>query len=247
MYIERIGLIPAAGQGTRLGLPFPKELYPIISDGRYKPPAQLVLENLVAARVQHIVFVINASKHQLIDYFGDGSRFGCHLSYVVQEQRNGLGHSRSPGLGYAWDAAYHLIKGKIVLFGMADTIMRPVALFTKMLNRMSLADDVVLGLFPTDRPQAFGMVDCDSNRRVLSIIDKPCASDLTYMWGCMAWRPRLTEWLHDCVRSGLTDYAEIMNAALQQGMRFRGVRFDEGAYTDVGTWDAIAELGGSHD
>lgn len=246
MHIERIGLIPAAGEGVRLGLPFPKELYPIVRGGRYKPVAQFVLENLVAAKLQHIVFVINASKHQLIDYFGDGSRFGCHLSYVVQEQRDEEGHSQSPGLAHALDAAYYLVKGKVVLFGMADTIMAPAGVFMEMWDCMSLAHDGALGLFPTDCPQDFGMVDCNSRGRVLSIIDKPCTSDLTYMWGCMIWRPRFTEWLHDCILSGYSDFAEIMNMALSY-MRFQGVCFDQGAYMDVGTWDAIAELGGGHD
>ena len=34
---ELIGLIPAAGKGVRLGLPYPKELYPVIRDNHYKP------------------------------------------------------------------------------------------------------------------------------------------------------------------------------------------------------------------
>jgi len=31
---ELIGLIPAAGKGVRLGLPYPKELYPVIRDNQ---------------------------------------------------------------------------------------------------------------------------------------------------------------------------------------------------------------------
>src|SRR4030042_883046 len=96
-----IGLIPAAGKGLRLGLPYPKELYPIIRDNRYKPVSQFVLENLIAAGGEHVVFVINETKHQLIGYFGDGSRFGCHISYVVQESHEENGVSTSPGLAHA--------------------------------------------------------------------------------------------------------------------------------------------------
>jgi glucose-1-phosphate thymidylyltransferase len=61
-----IGLIPAAGKGVRLGLPYPKELYPIIHNNRYKPVSQFVVDNLVASGVEHIVFVINETKHQLL-------------------------------------------------------------------------------------------------------------------------------------------------------------------------------------
>ncbi|MEZ4555370.1 MAG: hypothetical protein R2851_07410 [Caldilineaceae bacterium] len=44
-----IGLIPAAGKGMRLGLPYPKELYPVIRDNRYKPVSQFVVDNMIAA------------------------------------------------------------------------------------------------------------------------------------------------------------------------------------------------------
>ena len=103
-----IGLIPAAGKGVRLGLPYPKELYPIIRENRYKPVSQFVLDNLTLAGLQHVVFVINETKHQLIGYFGNGHRFGCHISYVVQETVDGTDKSTSPGLAHALDAANFL-------------------------------------------------------------------------------------------------------------------------------------------
>ncbi|MFN3335463.1 MAG: sugar phosphate nucleotidyltransferase, partial [Caldilinea sp.] len=108
---ELIGLIPAAGKGVRLGLPYPKELYPVIRNNRYKPVAQFVVDNLTLAGLRHIVLVINETKHQLVGYFGNGQRFGCNISYVVQEALNGDGavQSTSPGLAHALDSAYHLI------------------------------------------------------------------------------------------------------------------------------------------
>jgi glucose-1-phosphate thymidylyltransferase len=47
MQEEIIGLVPAAGKGVRLGLPYPKELYPVIRDNHYKPIAQFVIKNLI--------------------------------------------------------------------------------------------------------------------------------------------------------------------------------------------------------
>jgi hypothetical protein len=35
MQEDIIGLIPAAGKGIRLGLPYPKELYPVIRNNHY--------------------------------------------------------------------------------------------------------------------------------------------------------------------------------------------------------------------
>ena len=239
---QLIGLIPAAGKGVRLGLPYPKELYPIIRDNRYKPVAQYVLENLVEAGVKHIVFVINETKHQLIGYFGDGSRFGCNISYVVQEQREGNGQSTSPGLAHALNSAYHLIKDKTVCFGMADTIMEPKNVFRQVLQAGHPDTDLILGLYSTTRPEKFGMVNITADDQVLQIVDKPVQTNLDRMWGLIAWGPKFTEYLNRCVsEQGLGDFAQIMNTAIESGMKFRGARID-GTYTDLGTYDEIEEM-----
>lgn len=238
-----IGLVPAAGKGVRLGLPYPKELYPVIQDNRYKPISQFVLDNLTDAGLNHLVFVINETKHQLIGYFGSGHRFGCSISYVVQEQATHEGKSTSPGLAHALDSAYHLTAGNVVFFGMADTIMRPGNVFQFAYQNMLPDDDVALVLFPTTRPEKFGMVRCDASGKVIEIVDKPKQTDLDKMWGCIIWRPRFTEYLHECVNvKEISDFAQIMNGAIRDGMRFRGVTIENGVYIDLGTYDEIMEM-----
>jgi glucose-1-phosphate thymidylyltransferase len=240
---ELVGLIPAAGKGIRLGLPYPKELYPVIQDNRYKPISQFVLDNLTNAGLRHLVFVINETKHQLIGYFGNGQRFGCNISYTVQEQVNHEGKSTSPGLANALDSAYHLIRGKTVFFGMADTIMRPNNVFAYAYEQAAPDDDVILVLFDTERPEKFGMVRTDETGRVIEIVDKPKQTDLTRMWGCIIWRPRFTEHLHKQVNErNITDFAQIMNGAIEEGFRFRGVHIANGVYIDLGTYDEIMEM-----
>jgi glucose-1-phosphate thymidylyltransferase len=239
---DLIGLIPAAGKGVRLGLPYPKELYPVIRQNRYKPVAQFVVDNLTVAGLQHIVFVVNETKHQLIGYFGNGHRFGCHISYVVQEVIDSVDKSTSPGLAHALDAAYHLTQGKTVFFGMADTIMHPTQAFARAYEAAQPSDDVILVLFATERPEKFGMVRLDHEDRVLEIVDKPRQTDLTKMWGCIIWRPQFTEYLHNCVSEGISDFAQIMNNAIAAGLRFRGVHMVDGSYIDLGTYEEIKEL-----
>src|SRR5574342_125164 len=240
---ELIGLIPAAGKGVRLGLPYPKELYPVIRNNHYKPISQFVVDSLTNTGLKHIVFVINETKHQLMGYFGNGQRFGCSISYVVQEVIEGKTKSTSPGLAHALDSAYHLTTRKTVFFGMADTLMQPADLFTKAYKAMSIDDDIILCLFTTNRPEKFGMVKMDKDNHVLEIIDKPSKTDLTEMWGCIIWRPKFTEYLHKCVcDEGISDFAKIMNDAIEAGMKFRGVHMVDGTYIDLGTYEEIAEL-----
>lgn len=238
-----IGLIPAAGKGVRLGLPYPKELYPVVRDNRYKPISQFVVENLTASGAKDIVFVINETKHQLIGYFGNGFRFGCSFSYVVQENRGEANLSTSPGLAHALDSAYHLTRGKTVLFGMADTIMEPTDVFRHLLDAAKEDDQLVLGLFEVSRPEKFGMVEMDHAGKVQQIIDKPVQTHLRYAWGCMIWKPDFTEYLHRAVNQDqVSDFARIMNDVINAGMGIRGVVLPEGRYFDLGTYSEIAEL-----
>ncbi len=240
---ELIGLVPAAGKGVRLGLPYPKELYPVIRNNHYKPIAQFVLSNLTDAGLRHVVFVVNETKHQLIGYFGNGHRFDCSISYVVQETDNGSDTSTSPGLAHALDSAYHLTQGKTVFFGMADTIMQPGDVFKRANQASAPEDDVILVLFPTDHPEKFGMVRMDSDQKVIEVVDKPRKTDLKEMWGCIIWRSKFNEYLHDCVQNaGISDFARIMNNAIKDGFRFRGVQITDGVYIDLGTYEEIMEL-----
>ena len=240
---ELIGLIPAAGKGVRLGLPYPKELYPVIRDNHYKPISQFVLNNLTTAGLKHVVFVINETKHQLIGYFGNGNRFGCNISYVVQDATNGEGKSTSPGLAHALDSAYHLTKGKTVLFGMADTIMQPNDVLKKALEATTPEDDVMLVLFDTEHPEKFGMVRLNESAQILEIVDKPKKTDLKLMWGSIIWKPRFTDFLHEYVNEkGVGDFANIMNDAIKQGFQFRGYHVADGVYIDLGTYEEIMEM-----
>jgi len=87
------------------------------------------------------------------------------------------------------------------------------------------------------------MVRLDAEARVDEIVDKPRHSDLTDMWGCMIWRPRFTEFLHESIHHrGMTDFAAIMNGALHAGLRFHGVRMVGGTYMDLGTYEGIRDM-----
>ena len=243
MVDDFIGLIPAAGKGLRLGLPYPKELYPVIRDNHYKPIAQFVLTNLTVAGLQHVVFVINETKHQLMSYFGNGQRFGCQISYVVQERMDHKEGSTSPGLAHALDSAYHLVKDKTVFFGMADTIMQPVNVFSQAFAELDGGEDAILLLFNTVSPEKFGMVRKNHNQQILEIVDKPENTELKEMWGSIIWRPSFTEYLHGCVhQKGISDFAQIMNNAITDGLILRGVSISNGVYIDLGTYEEILEL-----
>ena len=237
-----IGLIPAAGKGLRLGLPYPKELYPIIQDNRYKPVSQFIVDQLVEAGVHHIVFIINESKHQLMGYFRSEAQYNCTFSYVYQDPWASMS-STSPGLAQAIDSSYHLIKGRTVFFGMPDTIISPSNVFAISYPRIKDDFDFALCLFQTTTPEKFGMVELDENDRVTRIFDKPNQTLLKYMWGAILWNGKFTEFIHEMIHlNGMSDFAEIMNRAIKEGLNGQGIIIKDGTFNDLGTYDEIMKL-----
>jgi glucose-1-phosphate thymidylyltransferase len=231
--LDVVGIVPAAGRGTRLGLPFPKELWPLPDTEGFEPVAQRTLEALREASVRELVFIITHEKAPLIRYFGSGARFDVEIAYVAQERVSDT--SKSAGLSDAIDAAYHLARRKVVAFGMPDTVVSPPTCFEQVLEPVGAGTDLALGLFETSEPERFGMVDASPEGRIRRIVDKPARTELTWMWGIAAWGPSFTELLHETMATNPTDFASVMNRAIDSGLRAVGVPIEGGSYLDLGT------------
>ena len=89
------GVIPAAGQGTRIQpLAFSKELLPVGVEheaGRERPRAvsEYLVERLALGRAGKVCFVISPHKADILRYFG--GRVGqVDIAYVIQPRAAGL-------------------------------------------------------------------------------------------------------------------------------------------------------------
>ena len=238
-----VALIPAAGRGSRLApFPCPKELFPVgyqdypvgsTSEKRPKVVSQYLVENMRTAGAKRLFIILGEGKADIMSYYGDGSRFDLEVAYLYQEQLTGM-----PG---ALDLATPHIAGATVVFGMPDTIIEPHDLFAKLLaEHQDNAADLTLGLFPTDNPSKFGMVEIDAENNVLSTIDKPAETERTFMWGCACWSPRFTNLLHTFLADN--PYAgreivlgDVFDEALHRDYTVKGIPFPTGQYIDIGT------------
>ena len=230
-----IGLIPAAGQGTRLGLPFPKELWPLPDQEKYVPVALHSVEMLRRAGIMRIIIVTTPNKPTIMSYFGNGSRFGVEIIYVCQEVFSNQG--KSAGLSEALDCAYPLTELKRVAFVMPDTYVCPRDCFKQLIEAGGNAD-LVLGLFPTDKPHKFGMVKTQESK-VTEIIDKPSKTDLSLMWGIVLWSSSFSNHLRACMVEDSPDFATVMNRAIKKKMDVRGIEIVGGKYLDFGTYEDV--------
>jgi len=253
---EVIGLIPAAGQATRIApLPCSKELYPIGfhrvpgADGlRPKVAAHYLLEKMSSAGIRKAYFILRQGKWDIPGYFGSGDVIDMNLAYMITQA--------TLGTPYTLDQAHRFVEHTKVAFGFPDIIFDEDNAFSNLLERQaSTAADIVLGLFPVENPLSMDMVEVDRHGDVRSIIIKPDVTNLQYGWIIATWTPIFTQFLHEHLLK-LQPYKEqgvptnpvekselsmghIFQAALRKGLRIQSVLFPESSYLDIGTPDNL--------
>ena len=85
-------VIMAGGKGTRLR-PYtehcPKPMLPVGD----KPMLEILLEQCIASGFHCFYFSVNYLKEQIIDYFGDGSKWGVSIRYLIEDEPLGTAGS----------------------------------------------------------------------------------------------------------------------------------------------------------
>jgi len=243
-----IGVIPAAGKGTRIwSLPGSKELFPIgigtvVKDDKPhqypKVISQHLIESMRQANVETIYVIISDGKWDIPSYFGNGKKLDVHIAYLVVDQLFGM--------PYSINQAFHWTKSSTVVFGMPDTIFRPRNSLRQLLDQLHETDaDLILGLYPTNQHSRFGMVQIDEENNVIACIDKPQETELEYLWGNACWSPKFSEFLNkQLIQYELDQEIEIVlgdyfQQAVEEGLIVKGHKFPDGEYIDIGTFEDL--------
>lgn len=242
-----IGVVPMAGRATRLaGLTCSKEIYPIgprAADDAGQHPGVVcehLLRKMRTAGVNSIYVILREGKWDIPAYLGDGSKAGLPLAYLMM----GLPY----GTPYSVDQAFPFVRQATVALGFPDMIFGPEDIFTTLLEHQQASGaDVVLGLFPADRPEKVDMVELDNNGNVRQIIIKPRDTDLHDTWGVAVWSPTFTDFMHKFLAlhrktaAGETELfvGDVVRAAIKEGLRVHGVKVSKQPFLDIGSWDDL--------
>jgi len=240
-----VGIIPAAGLGSRLGqIPFSKELYPIgfKADGTSKVVSEYLLELMREAGAEQVYFILRNGKWDIPGYFGDGSNYRMAFAYLMMNQPYGT--------PFSVDQAYNFVKDKTIVFGFPDIIVEPKNVFVKLLEKQEQTQaDLVLGLFEVAQPQKWDMVETDEAGNVKTILPKPERATITKAWCLAVWSPVFTEFMHQYLKQIEPKFivgelkeipvGTVLQAAIDAGINVQSVYFPEGTCLDMGTPDDL--------
>ena len=121
---------------------------------------------LMLAGIRDILIITTAD--DLESYrrlLGDGSDFGVLFSYVVQEKPNGLAEAFILGERFIGDDSVALILGDNIFYGQGFS--------PKLLSAKSQKSGATVFGYTVKDPRRFGVVEFDTQIRVLSIEEKP--------------------------------------------------------------------------
>ncbi|MCL5266179.1 MAG: NDP-sugar synthase [Chloroflexi bacterium] len=155
-------VILVGGEGTRLRpltCNMPKPMIPVVN----KPFLEHVVEYLKGHDISDIILSMCYKPDVIQQHFGDGSDFGVHLTYVVEQSPLGTAGGVKNVEPY--------LDGTCFVFN--GDIMTDLDLGAMLRAHRERGAAVTISLTPVEDPTAYGLVETDSDLHVQRFIEKP--------------------------------------------------------------------------
>lgn len=232
------GIILAGGSGTRLyplTMVTSKQLLPVYD----KPMIYYPLSILMLAGVQDILIISTKEDTPRFEtLFGDGARYGLHLSYKVQPSPDGLAQAFLLGEEFIGDDCACMILGDNIFYGNG---MKQALKHAVENSQKGIA--TIFGYYVSD-PGRFGVVQFDKSGKAISIEEKPEHPKSNYaVTGLYFYDKNVVELAKKVKPSsrGELEITTLNQMYLEQG-KLDVVTFGRGlTWLDTGTHESLAE------
>ncbi len=232
------GIILAGGSGTRLHpitRAVSKQLLPVYD----KPMIYYPLSTLMLAGLREILLITTPHDQDAFRrLLGDGSQLGIQISYVVQDQPNGLAEALILGEEFLDGDRCALILGDNLFYGPG---------LGTHLETNKFIDGALIFAYQVSDPSHYGVVEFDDSGKVHSIEEKPSEPKSTYaVPGIYFYDSRASAMARALTPSarGELEITALNNAYLEQGTLRVEVLSRATTWLDTGTHESLYEAGG---
>jgi mannose-1-phosphate guanylyltransferase len=137
-----------------------------------RPFMEHTIAFLKQAGIEDIILTLSYLPGVIQDYFGDGRRFGVHLTYCVEKEPMGTA-------GAVKNAEEYLDSTFLVLNGDIFTDLDIAGMLASHRNKSAKA---TISLSWVDNPSAFGVIETGADQRVERFVEKPPPGEATTNW-----------------------------------------------------------------
>lgn len=232
---KRKGIILAGGSATRLyplTLAISKQIMPVYD----KPMIYYPLAILMEAGIKDVLII--STPRDIVTFevlLGNGSKWGMHFEYKIQEKPRGLAEAFLIGEEFIGKDDVAMILGDNMFYGER---------LSKILRRANSREEATIFGYLVKDPTAYGVVEIDEEGRAISIEEKPNIPKSNYAVPGLYFYPNNVIEIAKNVKPsarGELEITSINEEYMKQG-RLNVEKLGRGTtWFDTGTHDALLE------
>ena len=232
---KRKGIILAGGSATRLyplTLAISKQIMPVYD----KPMIYYPLAILMEAGIKDVLII--STPRDIVTFealLGDGSKWGMHFEYKIQEKPRGLAEAFLIGEEFIGNDDVAMILGDNMFYGER---------LSKILKRANSREEATIFGYLVKDPTAYGVVEIDEEGRAISIEEKPNIPKSNYAVPGLYFYPNNVIEIAKNVKPsarGELEITSINEEYMKQG-KLNVEKLGRGTtWFDTGTHDALLE------